>query len=177
MTFRYPYRKISIMVTKREYLIQRGLAKPGPGRPSRAAKQAIDDAINAGVKFDDPSGKTVVVVSTDENGNEVKTTKRIADVPEVPDPRTDRPAGMYTFKNPDGSTFKRLHTNACAKCSISFQWCVCVSGPFQFPYPYASGDVYATVDRVPARQVIPTDNVPEKPVRRRPRKGKSQVAA
>lgn len=143
------------MVTKREYLIQKGLAKPGPGRPSKAAKSAIDDAINAGMKFDEPGGKTVIVTITDEKGNEVQTTKRIADVPDVPDPRENRPDGMYTFKNPDGSTFQRLHTNACVKCHYSFQWCHCIGGPVQFQYPNKPGesDVYATLHRVPNRPV------------------------
>lgn len=143
------------MVTKREYLVQKGLAKPGRGRMSTAAKAEIANAINAGIKFDDPSGKTVVVVSTDENGNEVKTTKRIADVPEVPDPRSDRPVGYYTFTNSDGSSFKRLHTTACVRCSLSLRWCYCVDGPIQFQYPYRSGqgDVYAVLDGVPPRVV------------------------
>lgn len=172
------------MVTKREYVIQKGLAKPGRGRMSAAAHTAIKEAINKGIVFDDPSGKTVVVVSTDESGNEVKTTKRIADVPEVPDPRPDRPLGMYSFKNPNGSTFKRSHTVACAKCSYSLQWCYCEQGPVLFPYPYTAGQegVYATLDRVPPRAVITTDDVPDKQPqqgtrRGRPRKRASSKAA
>lgn len=138
------------MVTKRQYLIEKGLAKDGRGKFSNVAKEEIAKAINSGLKFDDPAGKTVVVVSKDENGNEVQTTKRIADVPDVPDPRPDRPCGYYVFRNPDGSTFKRKHTEACAKCHFSFQWCYCVNGPTQFPTPNLRRyDVYATLDRVP----------------------------
>lgn len=155
------------MVTKREYLVQKGLAKAGRGRFGAEAKKAIVDAINAGMKFDDPAGKTVVVVSTDEKGNKVESTKRIADVPEVPDPLAYRPDGMYTFKNPDGTTFKRSHASACAKCSFSFQWCGCAGGPFQFPYPYVGTGVYAVLDRVPASTVASTDTPPR---RGRPRK-------
>jgi hypothetical protein len=138
--------------TKREYLIEKGLAK-GRGRLSAEAKKAVEKAINKGVKFDD--GKSVA-----------------SEVPEVAEPRHDRPEGMYTFKNPDGSTFERLHKNACAKCHYSFQWCYCVEGPTQFPHPYTfgQGDVYATLYGVPSRY----SNVVEvKPVRRgrgRPRK-------
>lgn len=176
------------MVTKREYLIEKGLAKAGRGRFGAEAKKAIADAINSGMKFDDPTGKTVIVVSKDENGNEVQTTRRIVDVPEVADPRPDRPNGMYTFENPDGSTFKRLHTNACANCHYSFQWCYCVNGPTQFPYPYKTewgiNGIYAVLAGTPSRMVITTEDVPEKqpqqglPRRGRGRgKGKAQVTA
>lgn len=146
---------------------------------SAAAHTAIKEAINKGIVFDDPTGKTVVVVSTDESGNEVRTTKRIADVPEVPDPRHDRPNGMYTFRNPDGTTFQRLHTNACAKCSLSFQWCYCPEGTTQFPYPYVSGQdgVYATLDRVPGRMVITTDDVPDKQPQQGTRRGRPRKRA
>lgn len=142
------------MPTKREYLVQKGLAKEGRGRLSAAAHQAIRDAINSGVKFDEPDNgpkKTVTVKSKDENGRTVVTTRRVDDVPVVMDARADRPDGFYTFSNPDATTFKRLHSNACARCSLSFQWCRCPDGPVQFVYPYVSvpAGVYAVLVGVP----------------------------
>ena len=42
------------MVTKREWLIEQGLAKAGRGRFSLPAKEALAEAIADGVVFDDP---------------------------------------------------------------------------------------------------------------------------
>lgn len=44
---------------KREYLIQLGLAKPGKGRFSAAAKAAIEKAIADGIQFDEPEARPV----------------------------------------------------------------------------------------------------------------------
>jgi hypothetical protein len=152
------------MQTKREYLISKGLARATRGKFSTIALEEIQRAINAGVKFHDPNAKEVVV--KDENGKE--TTKRLSDVFVVAEPRPDRPVGEYTFKNPDGTKFKRLHTNACVACNYSFRWCLCEDGPTQFQYPHKMGqsDVLARLAGVPTRPVV----VPEAPRRRRPRK-------
>lgn len=42
------------MATKREYLIGKGLAKPGRGRFSKEANEALAAAVAAGVVFDEP---------------------------------------------------------------------------------------------------------------------------
>lgn len=142
------------MVTKREYLIEKGLAKPGRGRMSGAAHEEIKKAINKGIKFTDNTE-----VSGAGIGGETKP------------PRFDRPNGLYTFINPDGTTFKRLHTEACSRCFYSFQWCYCVSGTVQWAY-LGQVDEYATLHEVPARPKVVED---DKPVRRRraPRKAKA----
>lgn len=145
------------MVTKREYLIQKGLAKEGRGRLSAAAHDEIKKAINKGVKFDEGTN--------DSTG-----------VSETPRPRTDRPEGMYTFMNPDGTTFKRLHTLACARCSYSLQWCYCMEGPVSWrsPHRMGEGEVYATLYVVPS-SVITTNDVPEKqPTQGVPRRGRGR---
>jgi hypothetical protein len=150
------------MVSKREYLIERGLAKPGRGRMSSAAHDAIKQAINSGVKFTDGT----------ENSS--------AGIGATPDPRPDRPEGMYVFRNPDGTEFKRLHTNACANCHYSFQWCYCLDGTTQFPYPHVTGqpdDARAILVSTPARAVITTTEVPAKqPTRGRGRPRKTAKA-
>lgn len=146
------------MPTKREYLIERGLAKPGHGRFSVAAKEAIKTAINKGTKFTEPG---------DERGSGIGG--------ETPNPRYDRPQGYYTFRNPDGTKFKRLHTSACIECHLSFQWCRCAK-PTQWAYDSAAGEV-AVLHALP-KSVITTNDVPDKQPtqgtrrgRGRPRKG------
>lgn len=150
------------MVSKRDYLIERGLAKPGRGRMSTAAHDAIKEAINKGVKFTDGSEKAS------------------AGIGETPDPRPDRPEGMYVFRNPNGSEFKRLHTNACANCHYSFQWCYCPDGTTQFPHPHVSGQpdsARAILVSTPARAVITTADVPEKQPQQGTRRGRPRKTA
>lgn len=151
------------LTTKREYLVGLGLAK-SRGRFSADARKAIHDAINKGVRFDEAekAEKTVTVKTTDDKGRRVVLTKRVNDVPEVPDPRTDRPRGMYVFKNPDGSTFERGVATACFRCSYSFQWCYCPDGPVLLAHPHRPGlTELATMHRKP-KLVTTTKQVPEK---------------
>lgn len=150
------------MATKREYLISLGLAK-ARGRFSAAAKDAANAAINKGVRFDEPEVKEkTVTVKVKENGRTVVKTRRVQDVPDVPDPRTDRPAGMYVFKNPDGTTFQRGHATACFRCSYSLAWCYCPDGPVILAWPHRPGlTELATMHRKP-KAVITTKEVPDK---------------
>lgn len=141
------------MVTKRDYLIEKGLIKGGRGRWPLAAHEEIKKAINKGIKFTDGSENSGAGI-----GGETAPA------------RTDRPEGRYEFKNPDGSTFKRLHTNACAICNYSFQWCYCPSGPSQFVYPHRFGlgeDVYAILTRVPDRPQVVVEIAPRRTRRTR----------
>jgi len=46
-------------MNKRDYLVSKGLAKPGKGRFSAAAKAALEKAIAEGVVFDEPVAKPV----------------------------------------------------------------------------------------------------------------------
>lgn len=128
------------MVTKREYLIQKGLAKEGRGRLSAVAHDEIKKAINKGIKFDEAGARSDAGI-----GGET--------------PRPIRPEGWYTFINPDGRKFKRLHTNACVKCSWSFQWCGCAQGPFQWAFGKGFTEVMLPCAQV---AVITTNDVPEK---------------
>jgi hypothetical protein len=147
------------VVTKREYLQQKGLAGKR-GRFSQKAKEAVAAAINKGVKFEEPEVTTKsVTVHTTENGRKVVKTVRVNDVPQCPDPRPDRPEGDYIFENPDGSTFIRGAAAACNRCKYSMQWCYCESGPIVFCYPYA-GDEYATLREI--RAVTTSKEVPTK---------------
>jgi hypothetical protein len=150
------------VVTKREWLQKQGLAGKR-GRFSAAAKEALAKQINKGVKFDEPEvkeTKSVTIVKKDESGKKVVVTRRVQDVPVVSEPRPDRPQGTYIFENPDGSTFKRSHTEACNRCKCSLRWCFCVEGPILFAYPYAGG---ACATLLEIRAVITTNDVPAKP--------------
>jgi hypothetical protein len=140
------------MPTKREYLVAKGLAKPGHGRFSVAAKEAIKIAINSGTKFDYPGNEGTGVDAT-------------------PEPRWDRPQGYYTFKNPDGTTFKRKHTEACVVCSYSFQWCQCAT-PAQWAYNGVLGE-YAKLHAYP-KAVITTNDVPDKQPQQGTRRGRGR---
>lgn len=133
------------MVTKREYLVSKGMAQPGRGRYSNIAKEELKRAINKGVKFDEVENNSSGVDATAE-------------------PRFDRPEGMYSFVNPDGRKFDLLHTTACVKCGYSFRWDKCVSGPFVWEY-LSGADNYAELVKVPKppRAAI---IAPAKPARR-----------
>lgn len=139
------------MVTKREYLIEKGLAKATRGRLSAKAHEEIKRAINKGIKFTEPGSDASTGIS------------------ETPDPRHDRPEGYYTFANPDGTKFKRLHTEACANCCYSLRWCFCVSGPVQWAYDSVTGE-YATLDVVPKRPQVVAEDQPKPRRRRAPKK-------
>jgi hypothetical protein len=142
------------MPTKREYLVAKGLAKPGHGRFSVAAKEEIKTAINKGVKFDYPGNEGTGVDAT-------------------PEPRRDRPQGYYTFRNPDGTKFKRLHTSACIGCSYSFQWCRCAE-PTQWAYDSCLSEV-AVLHALP-KSVITTNDVPDKQPTQGTRRGRPRKA-
>jgi hypothetical protein len=55
------------MATKRDYLVSKGLAKPGRGRFSAEAVKALEDARAEGVVFDDE--KAVVSEGADAPSN------------------------------------------------------------------------------------------------------------
>ena len=72
------------MVTKREWLVQKGLAKPGRGKFSKAAHDALAQAVKDGVVFDEPaapvkSDKAVTVKRSAPKEPTVKVEKSTAD--------------------------------------------------------------------------------------------------
>lgn len=166
------------MVTKREFLISQGLIAPdrGPGRYPRAATDAIKAAEEKGMHFDEVVVKAkpenpkvvrnvkpvVVEVAPEPTKAEIKAKLMAQQYAPTAPPRPDRPKGQYTFRNPDGTTFRRLHTTACQRCGYSLQWCYCEVGPRLQTYPWRGGEFYATMHVVPARGVITTNDVPEK---------------
>lgn len=69
------------MATKREYLVEKGLAKPGRGKFSTVAHEALAEAVANGVVFDEPV-KPVKEVATegDKPSQPSKPTSETAEV-------------------------------------------------------------------------------------------------
>lgn len=142
------------MVTKRDYLIEKGIlsADRKRGRWPTVAHKAIEDAVNAGIKFTDGSENVDTGIGV------------------TAEPRFDRPQGIYVFENADGRKFKRSHTSACVNCGYSFQWCYCENGPFQYEYLGISTN-YAELLSVPtAPKVATVTEVSPRRGRGRPRR-------
>src|ERR1700752_4403790 len=57
------------MQSKRDYLVSKGLAKPGRGKFSNAAKEELAKAEKAGVKFSDATGAAPVRSTEKPTGN------------------------------------------------------------------------------------------------------------
>lgn len=93
--------------TAREYLIGKGLAKPGRGKFSNVAKEELAKAIDAGTEFSDYTiaGRTG---KTEEQSYEIA-------------PMT-WPNGRAVVKE----TGKKISMkNACNGCGFSLNWCEC----------------------------------------------------
>ncbi len=88
-------------MNEREYLVSKGLAKPGRGRFSAAAKAELVRARAAGIKI----------------GESVQSTEKV--VLEIP---------AETWPNHRAVTADGTEVsmkNACFSCSVSLSWCEC----------------------------------------------------
>ena len=65
------------MTTKKEYAISLGLAKPGRGRMSLAAHDAIDKAISEGVVFTDSLTPPPNVTKPTQKPKEIKPVRKV----------------------------------------------------------------------------------------------------
>lgn len=134
------------MPTQREYLTEKGLAKPGRGRFSAAAKLALAEATAAGVVFTDL--KSVVKESPgsssddSEHSGPRETGGRSASTDWKPEP-TSPPPTIPTFgtkynldpkvrdlvqaigQNSDGHDIAFAN---CARCNSHINFCHCKSG-------------------------------------------------
>lgn len=63
------------MQSKREYLVSKGLAKPGRGKFSNAAKEAIAKAEADGMKFSDGTGATGILTKNSAGGQSDQKTE------------------------------------------------------------------------------------------------------
>lgn len=102
-------------MTKREYLISLGLAKPGRGRFSREGVSAIKQAESEGMSFDDTTVQTVTVEAA---------------APYVPPPV--RPWGVYReISTMRGTTDEGwiIEWGMCDRCARALRYCPCPGGP------------------------------------------------
>ncbi len=119
------------MATKREYLVEKGLAKPGRGRFSVEARAALAAAEAEGVVFDEPvKPEKAVKPETDEE----PAPRR----PNLPAAREQVRASLikpskimrsYTCMlgtTDDGLT---VEFGDCQRCAERVQYCECKSGP------------------------------------------------
>ena len=131
-------------VDPREYLMSLTppLAKPGRGRFSGAAKEALAKARAEGVVFlDKAKGGVVASVPVMTESGQVVTEKRMVNeyAQHAPALRT----GMLTFVKADGNTMKVNSTEGCVSCLYSFGWCKCEVPSFRY---WLTGEVMTLAD-------------------------------
>jgi len=137
------------MVTMRDYLVGLNLAKPGRGKFSAAAHEALAKARAEGMIFDEPVKPVKVdkpkTVSTDVAVEDVKTvpTQTVA-LKNVERPAARNFGGMmveapprymhsdYIATDTDGSKIKKTFRDICCGCQYSIRWCRCSGGPTIF---------------------------------------------
>lgn len=115
-------------VDKREWLIAKGLAKPGRGKFSNAAKEALAEAEKHGIAFVDKKAivgpvKTVIDGEIVEERREVNPFAHHA--PAIRE-------GYYTFTGKDGFTMQVNASEACNTCTFSLGWCYCSTPTFVY---------------------------------------------
>lgn len=108
--------------TRREWAAERGLCKPGVrGRLPKAAKDAIDEAVEQGVRFAD-----VHVVTVKGGKAEVKPIVR-ADKEVVDIPAFLRETDHEVYELVDGKKVHRSMREVCRECGVSLVLCGCQS--------------------------------------------------
>lgn len=122
------------MVTAREYLVDLGLAKPGRGKFSKVAHQALEKAIAEGKKFSDypKVGKPAPVKAAKATG-EPKPAPKPANTGKVigeilfPDEYRYPEAEYQAVRYVDGK--KKIHSmrEICNNCRVSLVMCACES--------------------------------------------------
>lgn len=116
-------------VDKRDWLVSKGLAKPGRGRFSADAKTAIAEAEKNGIVFADKSVTLSTVVFIDDNGERQEEKREVNPFAHHPEPiRTN---DYYTFTGAKGFRLQVSVTEACNTCRYSLGWCYCETPTFR----------------------------------------------
>lgn len=119
---------LTTAVDKREYLINLDLAKPGRGKFSNAAKEALAAAEKNGIVFIDK--KTLVgTYRTMVDGEIVEEKRELNPFAPTPDPIRE---GTLTFNGADGFTLGVNASEACNSCQYSLGWCYCKVPTFTY---------------------------------------------
>lgn len=108
----------------RDYLVSKGLAKPGRGKFSNAAKDALASALQSGTSFED---YPVKVASKPTGPKPVKAAPvEHTDVFDIPEFRY--PESMYrAIEVRSGKRIERSMRCACNGCGLSLVVCWCPS--------------------------------------------------
>lgn len=119
----------------REYLVSLGLAKPGRGRLSLEAKEALRKAVANGMTFDD------ITTSQPKPETKIQSNIVIKSRPQVSMQRATPPNSkasivrnenvMYGISRAEkpGESNVVIALAACDRCSKSINRCPCVGGP------------------------------------------------
>lgn len=113
---------LTTAVDKRDWLIAKGLAKPGRGKFSNVAKEALAEAERQGVVFLN-KGTAVAPVTIIENGERKQEIREINPWAHHPDPIRRDP--FYTFTGTGGKKVQIAVATACLTCQYSLGWCYC----------------------------------------------------
>lgn len=108
------------MASEREYLVSIGLAKPGRGRFSAEAKQALAKARNDGMQFDQPVVSTPRVVKPRATKTDNKPTSRAPGVGVIDvRPRTLASDAKIYHTTASGKRIAVSDKNVCGSCGPS----------------------------------------------------------
>lgn len=114
------------MQSAREWLVPQGLAKPGRGKYSNAAKAALDAAVAEGTKFSDWPKSDTTVKQSDGTTKKVKAAKPSGVVEEAPAVWGPTTRIFYTE---NGKRKEYTHAfkmrQCCFHCSVSVSHCLC----------------------------------------------------
>lgn len=120
----------------REYLVSLGLAKPGRGRLSLTAKEALSKAMADGMTFDDVVTINLPKAETKIQSNIVIKSRPQTSVQQAATPKNQigvvrNEKVMYGISKAQrpGESNVVIALSACDKCSYSINRCPCVSGP------------------------------------------------
>lgn len=111
------------MATKREYLIDLNLAKPGRGRFSREALDALAKAESEGVVFDD-TVKVGTSASSDAADHRQGPEPSRAPVPARPPQVRVRDIRSMFCEDEDGHV---IEFSTCRRCAYHVSFCKCAS--------------------------------------------------
>jgi hypothetical protein len=114
------------MQTRRDYLVGLGLAKPGRGKFSTAAKEALDKARASGTKFSDDEVPTKTVTEKPTGDSVQGKTDRKSEPTFTPylSPSEFRfPEAEYKAKGADGKTYGMRE--CCNLCRVSLVGHMC----------------------------------------------------
>lgn len=109
----------------KDYLISKGLAKPGRGRISLAGHEALKAAIASGMSFSDyPKGNSLPAEPVPAKVERVPVKKEREEIPVIV-PETFPMDSFRAFEREDGKLIERSLREVCTNCRVSLVQCEC----------------------------------------------------